>query len=107
METEFKQITVKTGEPLIGETFKGRWLVEPDADETCSRAGGDAGAYWGVALTANDRFAVYVAHVNELWPARLMDFDTLNGAADGGVPADILARAAEAMGEERAIQRDI
>jgi hypothetical protein len=68
--------------------------------------GYDAGAYCGVALTKRGRIAVYMAHCNEGWPAELRDFDSLDEAAKI-VPEDILAEAAEAMGQERVVWRDI
>ena len=85
--------------------FTGRWLVDPDPDET--RGGADAGAYWGVALTQRGRIAVYVAHVNDGWPASLNDYSSLDAAADDDVPEEIIARAAAELGETRVLWRDI
>jgi hypothetical protein len=99
------EITVEVGEPSLKMGFTGRWLVEPDLDET--RAGNDAGAYWGIALTRRGRIAVYTAHVNERWPASLSDYDSLNAAADDDVPEEIIARAAAELGETRVLWRDI
>jgi hypothetical protein len=84
-------------------SFTGRWLVEPDPDET--RAGDDAGAFWGVALTQRGRIAVYVAHVNHGWPASLNDYPSLDTAANDDVPEVIIARAAAELGETRVILR--
>src|SRR2546421_7459354 len=54
-EDEMEKITVEVGEPSLTIGFTGRWLVDPDTDET--RGGADAGAYWGVALTQRGRIA--------------------------------------------------
>ncbi|GAA1550448.1 hypothetical protein GCM10009827_083890 [Dactylosporangium maewongense] len=100
-------IQVEIGDPAVTIEFDGAWLVEPDCDETrTAEEGYDAGAYWGVARTGRGRFAVYTAHCNERWPARLDDFDTLDEAARV-TPADIIARVASAMGDSRPIRRDI
>jgi hypothetical protein len=50
---------------------------------------------------------VTAALCNEGWPASLNDYDSLDAAADGGVPADIIAMAAAELGETRIIWRDI
>ncbi len=105
---EMEKITVSVGEPELTVGFTGRWLVEPDSDETrTGKAGHDAGAYWGVALTGRGRVAVLTAHCNDRWPAILHDYDSLDAAADDGLPADIAARAAAELGQERVIWRDI
>lgn len=95
-------------------TFTGRWLVEPDPDETRTSeefapSGGqyDAGAYWGVAVTAKRNIAVYTAHSNEAWAPSLDTFDTLQDAQDDGVPADIIAAAARDLGEDVVVKLDI
>jgi hypothetical protein len=100
-----EKITVEVGEPSLTVGFTGRWLVEPDTDGT--RGGDDAGAYWGVALTQRGRIAVYVAHVNDGWPASLNDYPSLDAAANDGVPEEIIARAAAELGETRVLWRDI
>ena len=106
---EFQRIIVDVGggdaDPILPVGFMGRWLVEPEPDET--RGGPDAGAYWGVALTKRGNIAVYVAHVNDGWPARLDDYSNLDAAAEHGVPEEILAKAAKELGQERVIWRDI
>ena len=66
----------------------------------------DEAAYWGVALTARGRIAVYVAHRNDHWPPRLEDYDSLR-AAGSNLPNDIRALAARALGEHHVIWRDI
>jgi hypothetical protein len=103
-----ERITVETGHDYnITEAFTGRWLVHPDPDESrTAEPGYDAGAYWGVALTARGRIAVYVAHCNERFPGQLTDFDTLAEATDT-LPADIHAQAAQQLGEDVVILRDI
>lgn len=105
---EMAEITVEVGEPSLTIGFTGRWLLEPDDDDTrTGEDGHDAGAYWGIALTKRGRIAVYTAHCNYRWPASLNDYDSLDRAADGGVPADIIARAAGELGETRVLWRDI
>ncbi len=102
-----EKITVPVGPDGMTMAFMGRWLVEPDRDETRTRESGyDAGGYWGVALTQRGRFAVYAAHCNDQWPAWLHDFDTLDDAR-GEVPQDILALAGAGLGESREVWRDI
>jgi len=104
---QMKEITVEVGEPSLTVGFTGRWLVDPDPDETrTGEAGYDAGAYWGVALTKRGRIAVFTAHCNDGWPANLRDYDSLDQAA-ADVPADIVARAAAELGETRVLWRDI
>lgn len=106
---EMDEITLDVGDPTVKVGFVGRWLVEPDRNETrSSEEGQDAGAYWGVALTKRGRIAVYTAHCNDAWPASLKDYDSLNDAEAAGTPADIIAVAAGGLaGEERVIWRDI
>lgn len=103
----YERIMVNVGEPPVPEAFIGIWLVTPDADESRSREGNDAGAYWGIALTQRGKVAVYMAHVNERWPASLNVYESLDDAEWNHVPRDILAEAAAALGEERPIWRNI
>lgn len=106
-EGHMEEITVEVGEPSLTVGFTGRWLVDPDPDETrTGETGYDAGAYWGVALTKRGRIAVFTAHCNDGWPAHLDDYDSLDQAA-AHVPADIIARAAAELGETRVLWRDI
>lgn len=100
-----EDIVIEVGEPPHSVAFVGRWLVEPDRDET--RGGHDAGAYWGVALTKRGRFAVYMAHVNDRFPPSLEDFDSLDEAIEDGLPEELAAIAAAAAGETRVVWRDI
>ena len=100
-------IAVAVGDPpqLVG--FRGRWLVEPDVDQTRSvQDKVDKSAYWGVALTARGRIAVYVAHASDRWPARLEDYDSLL-AAGSSLPNDIREMAAWSLGQDHVIWRDI
>jgi hypothetical protein len=100
-------ITIEVGEPSFTIGFTGRWLIEPDRNETrTGQEGYDVGAYWGVALTKRGRIAVYTAHCNGRWPAHLDDYEDLDDAAHD-VPADILAMAAAKLGQERIVWRDI
>jgi hypothetical protein len=102
------EITVEVGEPLRTVGFRGRWLVEPDSDGTrSSEPTADAGAYWGVALTARGRIAVFVAHCNERFPPQLDDFETLDDAKAADLPEDIYAMAAHALGSEHVSWLDI
>ena len=74
--------------------FEGRWLVEPDPDETrTTEEGYDAGAYYGVALTGRGNIAVYVAHCNAGFDAKLKPYEFFEAAEDDGIPADILGTA--------------
>jgi len=102
---DMEKIIVEVGYPSLTVGFTGRWLVEPDPDET--RGGDDAGAYWGIALTQRGRIAVYVAHCNDGWPASLNDYSSLDAAANDDVPAVIIVRAAAELGDTRVIWRDI
>lgn len=108
-EAKFEAIRVEIGEQPLTVGFDGRWLVEPENDETrTGEEGYDAGAYWGIALTKRGRYAVFTAHCNEQWPATLKDYDTLDAAAADGTPADIIALAKQELGEEHVIiWRDI
>jgi hypothetical protein len=87
--------------------FRGHWLLEPEVDETRANDFTDAGAYWGVALTGRGRIAVYIAHCNDAWGPRLMDYDTLDDAHNDSIPADIIARAAEALGDTTPVHREV
>lgn len=91
-------ITVEVVDPRtennVDVVFVGTWLVEPDDYST--RAGADGGEYWGVALTARRRVAVWVGHVNQ-GGRRLEDYDDLDGAIAGGLPDDIAVAATEAL----------
>jgi hypothetical protein len=100
-------ITVEVGDPWQTVGFRGRWLVQPDLARTRSvEDKTDRDTYWGVALTARGRIAIYVACANHRWPARLEDYDSLT-AAGPNLPNDIRALAARALGEEQIIWRDI
>jgi hypothetical protein len=101
-------ISVETGEDYdITETFNGVWLVEPDSDETrTGEDNWDYGIYWGVARTQKGQIAVYTAHCNGRSPGHLDVYPSLE-QAEGNVPEDILAQAADALGQKRVIHRDI
>lgn len=99
---ELEEITVEVGEPARAVTFTGRWLVAPSSEAT--RGGDDAGAYWGVALTKRGRIAVFMAHVNERWPAELTDHNSLD---DAGLPENIHAIAAAELGQDYVQKLDI
>jgi hypothetical protein len=100
-------IIVEVGDPWQMVGFRGRWLVPPDIQHTRSvEDRSDRDGYWGVALTARGRVAVYSAHAEHRWPARLDDYDSLN-AAGVNLPSDIRALAVRALGEEQIVWRDI
>jgi hypothetical protein len=93
------------GEPPLTKAFIGRWLITPDSTNTRSgEPKQDRGAHWGVALTKKGRYAVYVAHDSDNWPAQLRDFDRLE---DAELPEDILALAKAELGQEHVIRLDI
>lgn len=104
-ERGMEEITVDVGERALTVGFTGRWLVDPDPDET--RGGSNAGAYWGIALTRRGRIAVYTAHVNDRWPAVLQDYDSLDRAANDDVPEHLIVLAAAELGEKRVLRLDI
>ena len=102
------EITVDIGEPRLTVGFTGRWLVEPDPDETrAGRRGYDAGAYWGVALTRRGRFAVFAAPRHDRRAASLHVYDSLDAAANDGVPGEITALAAAELRRTRVLWRDM
>jgi hypothetical protein len=106
--TGMGQITLPVGDPELTVGFAGRWLVEPDSEETrSSEPDHDPGAYWGVALTKRGRIAVYTGHCDTTRAASLHDYDTLGEAVQEGLPADIAALAADGLGQERILWRDI
>ena len=81
--------------------FEGRWLVEPDRDETRTTEDGyDDGAYYGVALTGRGNIAVYVAHCNDGFDAEVKAYDSFEEAEADGVPADILGTASAIAGPD-------
>ena len=81
--------------------FEGRWLVEPDRDETrTTEESYDRGAYWGVALTKKGNIAVYTAHCNDGFDATLDSYASFEEAEAAGVPADILGTASVEAGPD-------
>jgi hypothetical protein len=101
METIEVELSAHTGlgwdEAVYDAQFVGRWLLDPDPDETrTGEPGYDAGAYYGVALTQRGNIAVYVRHVNDRFAPVLKVYDSFEAAEQGGVPGDILAVAAAA-----------
>ena len=108
-DADMERIEVEVGEGATAYTaaFVGKWLVAPDEDDTRAAAPPwDAGAYYGIALTRRHRIAVYVAHVNERWPAALNDYDSLDDV-EGDVPPELLAMAARELGDDRPVLLDI
>ena len=109
-----KMGTIQTVEPIEVELaahkaqFVGEWLLDPDPDETrTGEPGYDAGAYYGVALTERGNIAVYTRHVTDGFAPTLVAYDTFEKAEEWGVPADILATAANAMGADYVLKLDI
>lgn len=102
------QVTVDMRDDMRAwtEAFAGRWLIEPGDD---NRGTEDAGACYGIALTAKGRIAVYSYHVNDRWPPHLGVYDNLDQAEaeTSGLPKELLAAAASEMGEQRIVWRDI
>lgn len=105
---DMEQITVDIGEPRLTVGFTGRWLVEPDPDETqADQPGPDAGVSWGVALTRRGRFAVFAAPRHDRWAASLHAYDSLDAAANDGVPGEIIALAAAELRRTRVLWQDM
>lgn len=97
------------------ERFTGRWLVEPDSDETRASASDyddgtnwDAGFYFGIALTRRGQLAVYSAHCNRDG-GDLTVYTTPDELRDSGVvPPSIVSEAlAEMSDKPLVIERDI
>jgi hypothetical protein len=108
MSRDMEQITVDIGEPRLTVGFTGRWLVEPDPDETrTGQPGHDAGAYWGVALTRRGRIAVFAAPRHDRWAASLHAYDSLDAAANDGVPGELIALATAELRRTQVLWRDI
>ena len=86
----------------------GQWLLEADADDTRTMEPGfDAGAYYGVALTQRGNLAVYIQHNNEGVAPILRTYGSFEDAEKGGVPGDILAKAAAGPGADYVQTLDI
>jgi hypothetical protein len=87
------------------ESFWGRWVIRPDPDTTgTAERGHPRGAYYGVALTRQDRIAIYRGTSNPRGTPVLADYDTL---AEALMPEDIRRLAAEELGIREIIHRDI
>lgn len=109
-EDGMEAIVVWLGEGELAREaeFVGRWLLEPDEDETrTGEADHDAGAYYGVALTQRGKIAVYCAHCNDGWAPRLNVYDSFDDAGRNYIPKDILASAASAAGMDYRQKMDI
>ena len=111
---QMKMKTIQTIEPIevdLGGSrarFVGEWLLDPDPDETrTGEPGHDAGAYYGVALTERGNIAVYTRHVNDGFAPTIVAYDSFETAEENGVPSDILATAADAMGADYVRELDI
>lgn len=96
------------GERMIEQAFYGTWLVHPDPEESrTTEENYDRGAYWGVALTRKAQIAVLTQHCNERWSPEFRVYSSLDDALAGDVPADIVAAAAQELGQSRPIELDI
>lgn len=90
---------VKNPEKIVVDTaagrqgFVGRWLVDPADDVRSSDPAADAGAYYGIAITARENYVVFAAHVNDRWEPVLKVYASLAEAGRDGIPADVIARA--------------
>ena len=109
---ESEVIEVKTGgqgwpEDRHTEAFEGRWLVCPDSDGTRTGEEGDHARLLGRRADQEGPHRLYVAHCNEGFAPSLEDYDSLDGAAKGDLPDNILAIAKTELGEPYAIWRDI
>jgi hypothetical protein len=107
---EMRPITVPVGDAWVTVGFTGRWLVHPDSHEAETREPREddfKGAFWGVAQTQKGRIAVYMGTHGAGFAPELLDYDSLDQAAKDEVPEDVLQRAAEALGEDRVLWRDI
>jgi hypothetical protein len=88
--------------------FEGRWLVEPDEDKTRPKdPSGEAGFYYGVALTRLGNIAVYIDNVNHSDDARLETHTSLDAAAVEGLPEDIYEWADDVMDDDYVEELDI
>lgn len=97
----------KRGERIHRQAFIGTWLVPPGDDNRSDNPTHDAGAAYGVALTQKQKIAVYSWHVNGRWGPFLAVYDSLAEAEEDGIPSNILAEAADSLGEDFVIELDI
>ena len=97
------------GESVRRVRFEGRWLVRPDQDETRSAdPSGEAGFYYGVALTRRGNVAVYIDSVKPSVDAQLETYASLDAAAaEGTLPEDIYEMADAEMGSDYVQDLDI
>jgi hypothetical protein len=89
--------------------FEGRWLVKPDEEDARpADPSGEAGFFYGVALTRRGNIAVYIDHVDHHGDARLETFPSLDAAAvEGVVPEEIYEMAEAAIGPDHVEELDI
>jgi len=104
---EMEPIVIDVGLPARSVGFTGRWLVEADIPESYTSGGYDEGGHWRVAQTQKGRIAVYKADYRGVYPPQLDDYDTLDEAANDGVPEDVIQDAAAVLGVPRILWRDI
>jgi hypothetical protein len=88
--------------------FEGRWLVEPDEDKTRpADPAGEAGFYYGVALTKRGNIAVYINSIKPGGDPRLDTYPSLDAAAVEGLPEDIYEKAEAVMDRDFVEELDI
>lgn len=106
---DMQEIKVRTGEERARtEAFIGRWLVSPDYPVTRSSQDPDERGYtaWAAAITRRGKIAVYRWHSMDAEEGSLDVYASLD-EADEYVPDPLIAKAAEALGQERVLWRDI
>lgn len=88
--------------------FEGRWLVEPDQDATRpDDPAGNAGFYYGVAVTRRGNIAVYIDNTEPSNTARLNTYPSLDAAAAEGLPEEIYEMAEAKIGPDHVEELDI
>ena len=109
-DTDMETITLEIGREERARTveFVGRWLLDPDPDDTrTGEPGYDAGAFYGVALTKRGNIAVVSEHCNGAWGPYLKTYADFEEAERDNVPSDILAMASAEMGADYVQKLDI
>jgi hypothetical protein len=100
--------------PTIWKSFTGSWLVGDNLDglraEDDSR-NWDAGAEWSVARSEKGNLVVYSTHCNGGFTPEMKVYDSFEALKDAagkdGIPINIVAETAAALGVEFEIELDI